>query len=184
MKNLNRRRVLLGGLAASGVLPMPSFQGLLAPRRARTRQAVRELDEKILKGMEDFSIPGSAVSVVYRGREHVRGFGVANITQPAPVDAATVFRLASNSKTYTGAAATRLVESGRLELDRPVRSYLEDFVAPGAQDVPCQAGAKPFLRLARLRLSWHGIRFRRARPLCRGYPQAATAHPRRDNLFL
>ncbi len=94
-----------------------------------------ELDEKILKGMEDFSIPGCAVSVVYRGREHVRGFGVATIGQPAPVDAETVFRLASNSKTYTGAAAMRLVESGRLEFDRPVRSYVKDFEAPGAEDV-------------------------------------------------
>ena len=136
MKNLNRRHVLLGGLAASAVLPMPFLSR--AARAEESQDADRlfaELDEKILKGMEDFSIPGCAVSVVYRGREHVRGFGVANITQPAPVDAATVFRLASNSKTYTGAAAMRLVESGRLELDRPVRSYLEDFVAAGAQDV-------------------------------------------------
>jgi CubicO group peptidase (beta-lactamase class C family) len=136
MKNLNRRRVLLGGLAASGALPMPFLSKAAGAQGSWDADRLfAELDEKILKGMEDFSIPGCAVSVVYRGREHVRGFGVATIGQPAPVDAETVFRLASNSKTYTGAAAMRLVESGRLEFDRPVRSYVKDFEAPGAEDV-------------------------------------------------
>jgi CubicO group peptidase (beta-lactamase class C family) len=85
------------------------------------------LADKIEAGMAKYAIPGVGLGVWYRGREYVRGFGVTNVDQPAPVTADTVFRIGSTTKTFTGTAVMRLVERGRISLDRPVRAYLPDF---------------------------------------------------------
>src|SRR5262249_22809816 len=98
------------------------------PAAAQAADALfRELDAKIEAGMAAYQIPGAALSVFYRGREYVRGYGVTNVDQPQPVDGDTLFRIASNTKTFTGTAVMRLVEQGLLDLDAPVRRYIPDF---------------------------------------------------------
>ena len=132
---MSRRSVLAGAAASIGAPALLSG----SPAHAEGGEAASlfaELDQKILEGMKTFSIPGAAVAVIWRGQEHVRGYGVTDVGTPKPVDADTLFRIASTSKTFTGTTAQRLVEAERLELDRPVQSYLTDFIAPpGAQDV-------------------------------------------------
>ena len=77
-----------------------------------------------------------AVAIIHRGQEHVRCYGVADVRTGRPVTARTNFRIASNSKTFTGTAAMRLVDEGRLDLDLPVRRYVTDFRPPaGAEGV-------------------------------------------------
>jgi CubicO group peptidase (beta-lactamase class C family) len=79
---------------------------------------------------------GVAVGVFHRGREYVRGFGVTDVGNQRPVDADTVFRIASTSKTFTGTTAMRLVDTGRLDLDVPVRRYITNFrPSEGAEGV-------------------------------------------------
>jgi CubicO group peptidase (beta-lactamase class C family) len=118
------RRALLqataGGAAAIAVASPASAA-------SRTPPAVRELEDKIRDGMARYGIPGVAVGLLYRGREYVRGYGVTDVDHPAPVDGDTVFRVGSTTKTFTGTAVMRLVERGRLDLGRTVRSYLPGF---------------------------------------------------------
>jgi CubicO group peptidase (beta-lactamase class C family) len=120
---LSRRGFLaasLAGCAAAGTGDAHAGHG----------DAFAELDEKILQGMRDFSIPGVAVGVIHRGREYLRGYGVTDLGDPRPVDADTVFRIASTSKTFTGTAAMRLVDAGLLSLEERVDRYLPDFRPP------------------------------------------------------
>jgi CubicO group peptidase (beta-lactamase class C family) len=88
---------------------------------------IRALEERIRAGMRRYAIPGVALGMLYRGREYVRGYGVTNVDYPVAVDGDTVFRVASNTKTFTGTTVMRLVEQGRLDLDATVRSYLPDL---------------------------------------------------------
>lgn len=44
-----------------------------------------------------------------------------------PCTADTVMRIASISKPLTSAAAARLCEEGKLELDEPVQKYVPEF---------------------------------------------------------
>ncbi len=110
------------------------------PRRGRRRAGVAaarggeaaedlfgELDAKIEAGMARHRIPGVAIGVLYQGLEYVRGYGVTNIDEPAPIDGDTLFRIASTTKTFTGTAVMRLVEQGKLDLNALVRRYLPDF---------------------------------------------------------
>jgi CubicO group peptidase (beta-lactamase class C family) len=94
---------------------------------SRSSGTLDELDAKIRDGMARYGIPGVAVGLLHHGTEYVRGFGVTNVDDPAPVDGDTVFRVASTTKTFTGTAVMRLVERGLLDLGRTVRSYLPEF---------------------------------------------------------
>jgi CubicO group peptidase (beta-lactamase class C family) len=86
-----------------------------------------ELDAKIRDGMRKYAIPGVAVGMIYRGTTYIKGYGVTNVDYPLPVDGDTLFRIASNTKTFTGTVVMRLVEQGKLDLDARVRDYLPEF---------------------------------------------------------
>jgi CubicO group peptidase (beta-lactamase class C family) len=65
------------------------------------------------------------------------GFGLADVEQRVPVTRRTRFRLASVSKLLAAAAAARLAEAGRLDLDAPVQRYVPGFPArPGPPVTP------------------------------------------------
>lgn len=72
-------------------------------------------------------MPGAAVVVVHPDRATFEAAGVTNVEHPLPVTPDTLFQVGSISKTFTTTALLRLVERGRLDLDRPVREYLPEF---------------------------------------------------------
>ena len=57
----------------------------------------------------------------------VKGYGVRKLGEPAPVDAGTLFGIASNTKVFTAAALGLLVEEGKLQWDGRVIDYLPWF---------------------------------------------------------
>lgn len=70
-------------------------------------------------------VPGMGAAVWRDGRLVWRGSaGLADRESRRPVEADTVFRLASVSKLLTATAAARLREEGRLDVDAPVRARL------------------------------------------------------------
>jgi CubicO group peptidase (beta-lactamase class C family) len=83
--------------------------------------------EEITSGMQRVPIPGLAVGVWHAGNEQVAGFGVTNLENPLPVTPDTLFQVGSITKTFTATALMRLMESGKVELDTPIRAYLPDF---------------------------------------------------------
>lgn len=74
-----------------------------------------------------FSVPGIAVAVVKDGEivfEH--GYGERELGK-APVDAQTLFAIASNTKAFTATALNLLAEDGKLTLDDRVVDHLPWF---------------------------------------------------------
>ena len=72
-------------------------------------------------------IPGLALGIVHNDEVvHLRGFGEAR-PSGRTVTPQTPFILASASKSITALAIMQLVESGRVDLDAPVRRYLPGF---------------------------------------------------------
>ena len=72
-------------------------------------------------------IPGVALGLLHEGEPYTAGFGITSVDNPLLVDANTLFQIGSITKTFTGTAAMRLVEMGKLDLDAPVRTYLSDL---------------------------------------------------------
>lgn len=87
-----------------------------------------ELDAYVARVMQEFQVPGLALAVVKDGRVLVaKGFGVRTLGRPEPVDARTLFGIASNTKAFTATALGLLVESGQIEWDAPVIRYVPWF---------------------------------------------------------
>ncbi|MBE1529985.1 CubicO group peptidase (beta-lactamase class C family) [Sphingopyxis sp. OAS728] len=77
---------------------------------------------------------GAVVVVVKDGKVLTqRGFGYADVGKRRPVDPeATLFRQASVSKLITWTAVMRLVEQGKIDLDKDINSYLDFRIPPFA----------------------------------------------------
>ncbi|GIE35719.1 penicillin-binding protein [Actinoplanes italicus] len=125
---MSRRTLLRTAAGGAAAVAAGVVAGSPAAASAgRVPRVVRELEEKIQAGMAAYGVPGVAYGLRYQGRDYVGGFGVTSVAEPAPVDGDTLFRIASTTKTFVGTAVMRLVERGRLDLDRPLRTYLPDF---------------------------------------------------------
>jgi CubicO group peptidase (beta-lactamase class C family) len=85
----------------------------------------RELDDYIADAVKQFEIPGLAIAIVKDGQPIVvRGYGVTKLGTTEAVTADTVFDIASLTKAFTAAAIATLVDDGKLDWDKPIRSYL------------------------------------------------------------
>jgi CubicO group peptidase (beta-lactamase class C family) len=71
------------------------------------------------------NVPGASIALVNENKViWAEGFGVANSITKKPVNTNTLFEVASISKVVTAYIALRLVDEGKLSLDRPLFSYL------------------------------------------------------------
>lgn len=87
-----------------------------------------DLDSLVTRTMAAYDVPGMAVGVVKDGKVvFARGYGVRELGKPGKVDADTLFGIASNSKAFTAAALSLLVDEGKIHWDDKVIDYLPDF---------------------------------------------------------
>lgn len=90
--------------------------------------AIAKLDELAKKTMQDTGIPGMAIAVVKGGATvYAKGYGVRKAGDPAPVDADTVFQLASVSKALGATVIAAQVGKGTIAWDTPVIKQLPWF---------------------------------------------------------
>ena len=87
----------------------------------------KKIAQKIVSEMKRLDVPGVAIGIWHKGREYTEGFGVTSVEHPLPVTPDTLFQTGSISKTFTGTIIMKLVEDGRVDLDAPVKRYIEDF---------------------------------------------------------
>lgn len=88
-----------------------------------------DLDQYVASSMKTFNVPGMAVAVVKDGKILVaKGYGVRKLGDPAPVNELTTFGIGSNTKAFTTAALSTLVDEGKLSWDDPVYQRLPGFV--------------------------------------------------------
>jgi CubicO group peptidase (beta-lactamase class C family) len=90
--------------------------------------AVGKLDDLAQELMESSGVPGMAIAVVHGGKTvYAKGFGVREQGKDAPVDADTVFQLASLSKPVGATVVAHEVGVGTVEWDTLVKSELPNF---------------------------------------------------------
>jgi len=140
---MHLRRWLLAVAAASPVVALPARaqtgrDSPIAPpaafpdrdRVARLRAAFPAIDQLMRDFARRANVPGIAYGLVIDGTlAHVGVSGLRETTASAPVDTATVFRIASMTKSFTAAAILQLRDAGRLSLDDPVARYVPEVGA-------------------------------------------------------
>lgn len=87
-----------------------------------------DLDVWVARSMKEFDVPGLSLAIVRDGKVvYAKGYGVRRLGDPAPVEADTLFGIASNSKAFTAAAIAMLVDEGKVKWDDPVINYLPNM---------------------------------------------------------
>jgi CubicO group peptidase (beta-lactamase class C family) len=88
-----------------------------------------QLEQYIDKMMHEARVPGLALAIVHEHKLlYAKGFGMTSVEDGGlPVTPETLFRIGSVTKPLTGTAIMRLVEAGKLDLDTPIKSYIDWF---------------------------------------------------------
>jgi CubicO group peptidase (beta-lactamase class C family) len=90
-----------------------------------TSQQIDSVVEKVRTALD---VPGIAVGIVYQDSlVFAKGYGYQSLATLKPVDANTLFGIASNSKAFTCAALAMLVDEHKLSWDDKVNQYLPEF---------------------------------------------------------
>jgi CubicO group peptidase (beta-lactamase class C family) len=88
----------------------------------------QDVEKYVTNIMAAYEIPGVAIAVVKDGQIYYsKGFGVRNIESKEPVTESTIFHMASVSKPFVATAVMQLVEAGKVDLEKPLVSYLPYF---------------------------------------------------------
>jgi CubicO group peptidase (beta-lactamase class C family) len=99
----------------------------LANASGMSDQQQTEISQVVSSWLSAHQVPGISVAVARDGGIWSAGFGKADLEQDVPVTPQSLFRTASVAKWFTAAAAMRLVEKGRLDLDAPIQKYCPEF---------------------------------------------------------
>jgi serine-type D-Ala-D-Ala carboxypeptidase/endopeptidase len=116
--------MLLGVANAALAQPAPT------PVRQETRlqQLAPTIDELFRRYQQDSNVPGLVWGIVADGRlAYLNQSGVQDLQAKRPVNADTLFRIASMSKAFTALAILKLRDEGRLSLEAPVEAYVPEL---------------------------------------------------------
>jgi CubicO group peptidase (beta-lactamase class C family) len=108
-----------------------SFQNISAQRSnyifTRT-DTINTINNFIYQVMADWKVPACAITIVKDGKPyHSSAFGQRNIAKNLPATVNTLFGIASCTKSFTAAALAILADEGKLDWDKPVKTYMPDF---------------------------------------------------------
>lgn len=85
------------------------------------QQDIATVDNALTSFMTTYNMPGASLAISKNGKlVYAKGYGFADKEANEAVTTRHRFRLASLSKTYTGAAIMKLVQEGKLTLDTKV----------------------------------------------------------------
>ena len=94
----------------------------------QVNQAVSEIQKLAANQIEKDVVPGLAIAVVFQDQVvYAAGFGVRNVKTKEPVDADTVFQLASLSKPIGSTLVAELVGEGKISWDSKISDLDPDF---------------------------------------------------------
>ncbi len=111
-------------LAAAALLVAPLVSAEADPTPP-TLDAFKAAAARIV---EDAGLPGAGIALVRTdGVEWAGGVGVADRDTHRPVEADTLFRVGSVSKTFVAMALVQLYEDGQIDLDTPVASLVPEI---------------------------------------------------------
>jgi CubicO group peptidase (beta-lactamase class C family) len=106
--------------------PPSAFAQPVAP--SSLEALVPAIDGHFQRFMADGHVPGLVYGIVRDGRlEHVGAFGVRDLDSRRPVDADTLFRIASMSKAFTALAVLKLRDEDKLSLDALAETYVPEM---------------------------------------------------------
>ncbi len=116
-------------------VPAGHVRESFAGRRAQRLDAakIEQLLAFVRRSQQALGVPGISIGLVQGGEVvYAGGFGVRKVGRPEPVDADTLYLIASNTKSLTTAMLAKLADEGRLRWDAPVTESMPTFALADA----------------------------------------------------
>jgi len=133
---MKRREFVGAGFAGAFGVARLGWPVFAAATKTKIGGEIRPPDGKFLaalpKLMEIAQLPGIGIGVVQGGKVAWTHYeGLANADAKTPITAESVFPAASLGKQVFAYLALGLVDEGKLELDKPLRSYVTEDAPTG-----------------------------------------------------
>ena len=122
-------RIFGAGLALAVILFATAPHAQQPPSAgAPLAAAFDEVDRLLTQFTTDRHVPGAAWGVIVDGQlAHMTTRGLRDVALQSPVDADSVFRIASMTKSFTAISILRLRDEGKLSLDDPAEKYVPEM---------------------------------------------------------
>jgi CubicO group peptidase (beta-lactamase class C family) len=115
-------------IAVTLATAIPGAQFADADRRAKLASAFGDIDRLFAEFAQKSNVPGAAWGIVIDGAlAHAGAVGRRDVATREPVDADTVFRIASMTKSFTAMAILKLRDEGQLSLDDPAEKFVPEL---------------------------------------------------------
>jgi CubicO group peptidase (beta-lactamase class C family) len=132
------RRSFLGAAAATAAsLPVAGKRALAeqptpADPQSRAMEAMTENIGRFAKRLDlirqSLDVPAMSAAILQNQQVIMaRGFGLADIARGIKATEATPYPIASLTKTFATSVLMRLVDAGKIDLDRPMQTYDPDY---------------------------------------------------------
>lgn len=104
-----------------------------ATAAAAEAKALAALEADIERIRADWKVPGLSVAVVRNGQIVLaKGFGLRDVERRLPMTADTLLPIGSSTKAFTTALLASLVDEGKLDWEKPVRTWIPWFALQDA----------------------------------------------------
>ncbi len=125
--NILKIKILFGNFQMS--LFTLFFIFIINPAYLKTQSVdLKKIDQYIINAKNEWNIPGMAVAIVKNDKViFSKGYGIREYGEKKKVSDESLFAIASNTKAFTSAALSILVDEGKISWDDPVRKYLPWF---------------------------------------------------------
>lgn len=98
------------------------------PAQVDPASKLQGLDDLAAQAMQEWKVPGLALGIVKDGKViYAKGYGFRDVEHKLPVNTDTLFPIGSISKSFTSLAFAMLNDEGKVDWDKPVRTYLPEF---------------------------------------------------------
>lgn len=92
---------------------------------AEVQKKLKNFDKQMEQVMKDWNMPGVGVGVVKNGKlVFMKGYGYRDYEKKLPITGNTLFQIASNTKLFTATAVGFLVDQGKLDWDKPIKTFV------------------------------------------------------------
>jgi CubicO group peptidase (beta-lactamase class C family) len=110
-------------LKASFALPF-----LLTSLLTFSQLPTSRIDSLMEEALTKLKVAGAAIAIVKDGKViHQKGYGLSAVNTKSGVTELTNFQIASNTKAFTSAALSILVDEGKLKWEDKVKDYIPEF---------------------------------------------------------
>ncbi len=123
MRKINRPGSLLAAVILSAVFSLLSHT--TAAQTIDVQKKLKGFDQTVEQILKDWNVPGCGIGIIVKDKlVFARGYGYRDLENSLPVTPNTLFQIASNTKLFTATAVGFLVEEGKIDWDKPIKTYV------------------------------------------------------------